>query len=981
MAYRAEIEIGVKGAQKLKELQRQIEKIADRIDLLGARELFERGAIQNIKTFNSVLKEAEENLRSVSLGTDEEADAIKSYVDILGQANTARDRQNKLIKEQIELQKFARKGQGPSSPTALSSPLPAFVGPRQATSAQAQAAITQGVKDLEEVYASIGRLQEKQVARENERVEALGRGTQEVLDLARAAKMGPKLPPGFNFKEPELRVKTRLAEDATIKQINKRRVEERKLLATQIEYDLKAMQARLDSNDKVFKDRIKKNKQELDDFDRRLRLRDEARSARARRDKTRSDAVSSAIIGGAFPLLFGQGIGAAFGGGLGGAAGGLLGGQFGFGLSLVGTALGSAFDTVVAKTAELGRALNSLNPDVEAITESLGIAGTETERYIQALVETGKETEAAAFALRKLEELIGFDGVQALDEFGQESQELTNEMAKFFTQMQAGIAQLINSTGIFRTAIEGVARTVTLGAAQNARGRSAELDKALDALDKERRDPKSGLAGMGIGALVPQAPTEAETAVLREFKKVQLEAGEIIDANAVKREKEAKITKDALKTAQYKLAIEEGNNDVLNETVQNAIRAKNIEKTRLEIKKAGKDPDKLALAFTNASIRSKQLENRISKAIEARDRKADAKKAAADKEAERAAKEILALDIKVGKEKLKQAELEQKISLVGKDKLSKIQGELDLLSTREALDRAFIISSTGDAKLQKEKLSTLQLQYDLKKKQLEQTKREIELQETASAAAKALSAAAGFDAFGAASRDIGAFAPSGGFLSPSTRPVGFDEGAQLAPIIQQEVAIERLLEKYEQIGEAGRAAGELVTFGFRDMVSGAKSAEQVFADFLNSLADMLLKTAQQMIAQYIAIGIARMFAVGGSPSSAVSGVDMNQDFFKFIPQPGAGGFPIPRANGGPVSGGSPYMVGERGPELFVPSNSGTVVPNNALGGNVSIVVNVTEGQTDARGGDGQANQLGKSIAAAVQSELIKQKRPGGLLAR
>lgn len=38
-----------------------------------------------------------------------------------------------------------------------------------------------------------------------------------------------------------------------------------------------------------------------------------------------------------------------------------------------------------------------------------------------------------------------------------------------------------------------------------------------------------------------------------------------------------------------------------------------------------------------------------------------------------------------------------------------------------------------------------------------------------------------------------------------------------------------------------------------------------------------------------------------------------------------------RANGGPVSGGSPYVVGERGPELFVPSVSGSIVPNYSVG--------------------------------------------------
>jgi len=54
--------------------------------------------------------------------------------------------------------------------------------------------------------------------------------------------------------------------------------------------------------------------------------------------------LESALIGGAFPLLFGQGLGAAAGGAAGGFGGGVLGGQLGFGLSLVGTHGGPAGD-------------------------------------------------------------------------------------------------------------------------------------------------------------------------------------------------------------------------------------------------------------------------------------------------------------------------------------------------------------------------------------------------------------------------------------------------------------------------------------------------------------------------------------------------------------------------------------------------------------------------------------------------------------
>ena len=57
--------------------------------------------------------------------------------------------------------------------------------------------------------------------------------------------------------------------------------------------------------------------------------------------------------------------------------------------------------------------------------------------------------------------------------------------------------------------------------------------------------------------------------------------------------------------------------------------------------------------------------------------------------------------------------------------------------------------------------------------------------------------------------------------------------------------------------------------------------------------------------------------------------------FKYIFEPlmGAFGLSIPgRANGGPVGAGEAYMVGERGPELFVPRSAGSIIPNNKLGG-------------------------------------------------
>jgi len=84
------------------------------------------------------------------------------------------------------------------------------------------------------------------------------------------------------------------------------------------------------------------------------------------------------------------------------------------------------------------------------------------------------------------------------------------------------------------------------------------------------------------------------------------------------------------------------------------------------------------------------------------------------------------------------------------------------------------------------------------------------------------------------------------------------------------------------------------------------------------------------------------------------------------------------ANGGAAIRGSSYLVGERGPEIFTPSSSGMVSPN--IGGSTSVVVNVDASGSNVEGDKDRSRELGRVIAAAVQSEIIEQKRAGGLLA-
>lgn len=85
-----------------------------------------------------------------------------------------------------------------------------------------------------------------------------------------------------------------------------------------------------------------------------------------------------------------------------------------------------------------------------------------------------------------------------------------------------------------------------------------------------------------------------------------------------------------------------------------------------------------------------------------------------------------------------------------------------------------------------------------------------------------------------------------------------------------------------------------------------------------------------------------------------------------------------RALGGPVSGNTPYMVGERGPELFVPNGSGSIVPNNKLGGGgVTVVQNINIDSRSDRASIMAAMNQAKEQAKA---EIYRSMKSGGAFA-
>ena len=88
------------------------------------------------------------------------------------------------------------------------------------------------------------------------------------------------------------------------------------------------------------------------------------------------------------------------------------------------------------------------------------------------------------------------------------------------------------------------------------------------------------------------------------------------------------------------------------------------------------------------------------------------------------------------------------------------------------------------------------------------------------------------------------------------------------------------------------------------------------------------------------------------------------------------------ANGGRPPVGRASIVGEKGPELFVPTSAGTIIPNDRIGGGVTnnIVVNVDASGSNVEGNEQESRELGLVLSAAIQAQLVQEKRPGGLLA-
>lgn len=157
------------------------------------------------------------------------------------------------------------------------------------------------------------------------------------------------------------------------------------------------------------------------------------------------------------------------------------------------------------------------------------------------------------------------------------------------------------------------------------------------------------------------------------------------------------------------------------------------------------------------------------------------------------------------------------------------------------------------------------------------------------------------------------------------------------------------------------------TNGFASAITGAEKFSDAIRNMAKSVIDDLIRMAvQYFITQQIFGAIVGAFAQ--KPLVGPTGIEFGP----------AADHVGKRAMGGPVTGGRPYLVGERGPELMIPSGNGTVVPNNALGGGgVTVVqnINVTTGvQQTVRA---EIANLLPQISNAAKAAVADSRMRGG----
>ena len=679
----------------------------------------------------------------------------------------------------------------------------------------------------------------------------------------------------------------------------------------------------------------------------------EAKRLTSRRSKGKL--TENLFLGAGFPLLFGGGAGAVGGGVLGS-----LLSDDGFGGQIFLSALGTALDEFAKSTANLGAELNKAKPDVDAITERLGVVGTGTEAYINALQDSDQATKAAQAATDELAQLVGQDGVRALKDFGAQTTELGNELAKAFTLIAAAAAKIISQSSAFKEIQTQLPRAVAFQQAKNSdnpeiqrlfselegtnaflpggSAKRAELgDKIIEKqLEINRlREEGNRLAAEGVKIAANEAELEIQSEKLIGLKKEALEA-----------------SGDARLVALAAVAEEEANAQFLlekQELINRAI-AGEISFRAVALKLQGKQID---LAETLKGI-EEGLKGKLDRGGSAG--------GGVDKEAQ-VQKTLAGL-------RTKSFEIDTKLIAIGATKLDQLEIEMQRITALQALKRAEIELSKEDQRIKDLKLANLSKEFSLlfQQKELQRERLQLEkeiiqlkgeqqlagLQRGLDQELAGLALPTG-DVFGDAQQqlateqanryanvmaDINDQIEQQRILATSSDAAIAESANQKLGILERQKGVyETMLPAIAQAEQAQLQFNQVLsvaqgpvnafvnglTSGLQGIIDGTKSVEEAFADMLKGIGAALVQEGAKMIAQYIAIGIARAFAGMGGSTFGSQGTQIQSDFGNFFRgATSAPGF----STGGFVGPNRVALVGEQGPELIQAGPTGATVTSN-----------------------------------------------------
>lgn len=491
MAYRADIEIAVRGAQDLKRLQNEISTASKLVNQLNQYiETFGGPSIvRSVRNLKDVVSEAATAFNKAALGTDEATIAAKKYIEATTELNAGLRERALLLKQVAEEERKARLSRagirettqyaGPIGP-GPASPVGSLVGQKSPVEERIKRTLAARQDELD-LQQALLRLEEKSAAAANVELQARGQIAALTAKSVNAAKFAatqnraPLALPAFTerglqvldntyrLNESNLRIEQALNGERArgVRFLEKQSAEE----ARQVQLGILGQRSnRLPGIGAVTGGVFPtEGPIPLSQFGQ------GSRSAAGAALRGRAGgAVGNALIGGAFPLLFGQGGGAALGGAIGGLAGGAFGGVGGFAGSLVGTLIGDI--------ASQGQAVQQLAEDIgfsaeqtNRLSAAFKVANTDVEKFtavIQNIRGLGLEIEDQAKAIQlvtRLTELYGgsFEktgtAITSALEGGKVTQAILNQLTSQGIDIQQALADKykVNKDAILAMAKDG----------------------------------------------------------------------------------------------------------------------------------------------------------------------------------------------------------------------------------------------------------------------------------------------------------------------------------------------------------------------------------------------------------------------------------------------------------------------------------------------------------------------------------------------